>query len=160
MFKQLLLILALATPALAEDPPVVKLHVIPEVGYGVFLESDQVISADTSSYLFVRLPGFVLPSTRGTSTGAHVEFSPSKDGTGIQYTISSYTRVPLTDTLYTGALVRIAVGSGGSGGFDARATPFIGMKLATFAGRVPVSLEVEFLDNDRPVKAGLVLSWK
>ena len=159
MLKQLFLILALATPALAA--PAVEVHVKPEFGYGVFLEDDQIITpAGLPNYGFVRLPGFILPGVRGTSTGAHVEFSPSKNGSGLQYSISSYTRIPLTDTLYTGALIRVAVGSDGEGGFDARATPVIGMKLVTFAGRVPMSFEVEFLDNNRPVKAGLVFTWK
>ena len=169
MFKQLFpilaLILALATPAIAADSPTIELpielHVIPELGYGVFLADDQVITpAGLPNYFFVRLPGFVFPGLRNTSSGAHIEFSPSKSGPGVQYSISSYTRVPLTETLYTGALIRIAQGTGGTGGFDARATPIVGMKLATFGGRVAMSLEVEFLDNGRPIKSGLVLTWK
>ena len=166
-----------ASPTLAQDeddpPPKfdtsstragpVEFHVMPEIGVGVFLEDDQVIRAGgTDAFFLVRIPGLRFPGINGTVTGIQVEFSQTTAGAlGIQYDILSYTRTKIAGGAYTGANIRIVQGASEIGAaVDPRIMPVVGLKMWTVAERVPFFLEVEFLDNNRPLKASLIITWR
>lgn len=141
----------------------VEFHIVPEIGAGVFLEDDQVVSfPGTDAFFLFRLPGLQFPGWNQTVTGVQVELSDAPAGTkGVRYSILSYTRTKVVGPAYTGANVRIAQGASEVGTeLDARVMPVVGLRMLTIAERVPFFLEVEFLDNNRPVKASLILTWE
>ncbi len=181
--KTLLFALALlAAPAFAqeenppptiEDPPKVttksakagpiEFHIVPEIGAGVFLEDAQVVSfGGNDAFFLFRIPGLQFPGMNDTVTGIQVEISDAPPGVkGVKYDILSYTRTKIAGPAYTGANIRIAQGASELGAaFNARIMPVVGLRMWTVAEHVPFFLEVEFLDNNRPVKASLIITWE
>lgn len=146
----------------AEAGPV-KFEIVPEIGAGVFLQDSQTVSfGGTDAFFLFRLPGLQFPGMNQTVTGVQVEVSDASPGVkGVKYDILSYTRTKIAGPAYTGANVRIAQGSSETGAaLDARVMPVVGLRLLTISEHVPFFLEVEFLDNNRPVKASLILTWE
>lgn len=149
-------------PVAAKAGPI-AFHVVPEIGAGIFLEDDQVVSfGGTDGYILFRIPGLNFPGMNETVTGVQVELSQAPAGvTGVRYDILSYTRTKIAGPAYTGANIRIAGGTSETGAdLGARVMPMVGLRLWTISDHVPFFLEVEFLDTNRPVKAALVLTWE
>ena len=141
----------------------IEFHVVPELGAGVLLRDDQTINlSGTDGYFVVRLPGLIFPNWNGTTTGIQVEFSrvPGVEA-GIRYDILSYTRTKIAGPAYTGANIRIARGTSREGAeLSGRVMPIVGLRILTIAERVPVSIELELLDQDRPIKAAVYITWQ
>lgn len=177
----LLLVLALFAfchPALAQNEPddpqpkvtsreakigPIEFHVVPEIGVGVFLEDDQVVSfGGNDSYFIFRIPGLQFPGMNNTAAGVQVELSDAPPGSkGVKYDLVSYVRTKIAGPAFTGANIRIVRGGSELGAaIDARVMPVVGLRMWTIGGHVPFSLEVEFLDNNRPVKASLIITWE
>lgn len=174
LFLLLVAFLFLSAPALSQgDRPIVEMvtekagpiefHVIPEVGAGVLLRDDQVVSFDRSdAFVIVRIPGLRFPGWNETSTGLQLELSdtPGLDR-GIRYDIISYTRTKIAGPAYTGANVRFARGTTDIGTeLKARVMPVVGIRMFTIAEHVPCSLEIELFDDNRPFKAAMILTWE
>lgn len=139
----------------------VEFHVIPELGAGVFLQDNVIEFSKNTGFVMIRFPGLVLPNFNGTSSGLQFEFMNAPVGLGVEYSILSYTRTKVAGPMYTGGNIRIARGFSSEGAaFDAEVTAVIGLKLLTLGGHVPIKLEIELLEQDRPVKALLVLTWE
>lgn len=136
----------------------IEFHVIPEVGVGLLLQDDTIQFDSNMGFFMVRLPGLVLPNFNSTATGLQVELSTSP--LGVHYTFKSYTRTKLAGPMYAGGNVQIASGRSSSASFDADITAVIGLKLLTIAEHVPVNLEVELWENERPIKALLIITWE
>ena len=181
--KTLLFALALlAAPAFAQEekpPPTIEdspkvttksakagpieFHIVPEIGGGVFLEDDQVVNfGGNDAFFLFRIPGLRFPGMNNTVTGIQVELSDAPPGVvGVKYDILSYTRTKIAGPAYTGANIRIAQGASELGAtFNPRIMPVVGLRMWTVAEHVPFFLEVEFLDNNRPVKASLIITWE
>ncbi len=152
--------------AAAEDPPAqagpIDFHVVPAIGAGVFVEdSDAESSVTNNGYFLVRIPAFVFPQLNDASAGVQVELSNAPRLRGVDYSVLSYARVRLTRSAYAGANVRLFHGAWKTGAeFSPHATPVVGLRLLSIAGRVPVFLEAELFGDRRPVKAALILTWK
>ncbi len=141
----------------------VEFHVVPEIGVGIFLEDSQVVTfGGNDVYAMFRLPGLFFPKMNETTTGFMVEFSQTPVGTfGVRYDILSYTRTKIAGPAYTGVNIRIATGASEVGAeLSGRVMPVVGIRLMTIAEHVPVLFEVEFLDDNRPLKVMLVLTWE
>ena len=143
----------------------VTFHVVPELGAGVLLRDDQVIGFDASDGFFmVRIPGLRFPGWNQTVTGVQVEFTQAPTatpGAALRYDILSYTRTKVAGPMFTGANLRIARGTTDTGTeLGARVMPVVGVRMFTIAERVPFVLEVELFDQNRPVKALIIVTWK
>lgn len=141
----------------------IEFHVLPEIGVGLLLRDDQIISGSASGAFFiVRIPGLQFPGVNQTTTGIQVELtSPPAGVAGIRYDIVSYTRTKIAGPAYTGANIRIASGGSSLGAsFSAHVSPIVGIKILTIASHVPFFLEFEFLDTNKPVKASLIVTWE
>ena len=179
--RALLLALLLAgAPVVAQDEPAppeakpnvttksakagpIEFHVVPEIGVGIFLEDRQVVSFGGSDALFLfRIPGLLFPNMNETTTGIQVELSEAPPGIlGVKYQILSYTRTKIAGPAYTGINVRLVRGASELGAeLSARATAVVGLRMWTVAEHVPFFLEVEFLDDNRPLKASIIITWE
>ena len=141
----------------------IEFHVVPELGAGVFLEDSQVVSfGGTDAFFLFRIPGLIFPNWNGTETGFQVELSDAPPGTlGVRYSIMSYTRTKIAGPAYTGVNIRLARGASEIGAeFSAKATAVVGLRMWTIGGHVPFNLEVEFADDNRPLKAALIITWE
>ena len=147
----------LSASAYAQDPKPVDFHIVPAVGAGIFLEDSETKSVSNNGYFLVRVPGLVLPGFFDTSVGTQVELSKAPN---VEYSILSYARFSLTDHISAGANVRLWRGGEGRTEYAPRVTPVVGFRLLTVAGRVPLFLEAEFLDDQSPVKVALVVTWE
>lgn len=137
----------------------IQFHVVPEIGGGIFLQDNTIQLNSNMGFFMVRLPGLVLPNFNNTSTGFQVEFSAAS-ASGIRYTISSYSRTKLAGPMYAGGNIRIASGEGSQGSFDADVSAVVGIKLMTIGEHVPVNFEIELMENNRPVKALIIITWE
>lgn len=172
----LLAVVLLAAPAMGqEDPPApedeprvvsasakagpIEFHVLPEIGAGLSLNSEQIIDSDSDGFFIVRIPGLQFPGFNETTTGIAVELTAA-NGSGVRYDIVSYTRTKIAGPAYTGVNIRIATGTEDGAAFQTRAMPVIGLRLLTISEHVPFFLEIEFLDTNRPVKASLIITWE
>ena len=175
-----LVFVLLTAPAIAQDDPPppeeeprvvsasakagpIEFHVLPEIGVGLLLKDDQIItrgSASDSFFVF-RIPGLQFPGFNETTTGIQIEFSAPSGVAGIRYDIVSYTRTKIAGPAYTGANIRIAAGDSSLGAsFQTHVSPIIGIRFMTIAGHVPFFLEFEFLDTNKPVKASFIVTWE
>lgn len=141
----------------------IEFHVVPEIGAGIFLEDSDVVSfGGTDAFFLLRIPGLLFPNWNGTETGVQVELSDAPPGTlGLRYSILSYTRTKIAGPAYTGVNIRIARGASEAGAeFSAKVTAVVGLRMWTIGGHVPFNLEVEFADDNRPLKAALIITWE
>ncbi len=137
----------------------IQFHVLPEIGAGLSLNSEQIIDSDSDAFFMVRIPGLQFPGFNETTTGIAVELTAA-NGSGVRYDIVSYTRTKIAGPAYTGVNIRIATGTADGAAFQTRAMPVIGLRLLTISDHVPFFLEVEFLDTNKPVKASLIITWE
>lgn len=138
----------------------IQFHVMPEIGVGLLLSEDQSIRPDDAFFMF-RLPGLVLPNFNATSTGIQVQV------TGSKYSLLSYSRTKIAGPAYAGGNIQIATGSiNASSGeeegtsLDGDVMAVIGLKILTLFEKVPVKFEMELFENNRPVKALVILTWE
>ena len=147
-------------PDKSDDPALLEFHATPAVGFGVALSSD--IRSDLNRENFfglVRLPIFRLPNQADTTVGVQVEFSDGAPS-GTRYEVQGFVRLDLWNLLF-GSNIRLLDGTELQGTkYAFYATPVVGIKLATLAQRIPLTVEVEFLGDERPVKVVLVASWR
>ncbi len=169
-----LIVMLGAAQAFAQDDPEEKegtkigpvdFHVVPEIGAGVLLRDDQIIEFDASdAFVLFRIPGLRFPGWNETVTGLQIELTsvPSPaPGSALRYDIVSYTRTKIAGPAYTGANVRIAQGTTDTpADLGARVMPVIGIRMFTISEHVPFSFEVELFDQNRPVKAAIIITWQ
>ena len=140
-----------------EGPKQVDFHIIPAVGAGLFFEASGTAAVSNNGYFLVRVPAIVVPSFFDLSAGLQVEVSNAPN---IEYAVLNYARFNFTDHVYAGANVRFWRGGGGSTEYALRASPVVGFRLLTLGGHIPLFLEAEFLDDQSPVKAALIITWE
>ena len=147
----------LATAAFSQDSKPVDFHIVPALGAGIYLEDSETKPVSNNGFFLLRVPGLNLPSFFNASLGAQFELSKAPD---VEYAILSYARFNFTDHVSAGANVRLWRGGEGRTASALRVTPVVGFRLLTVAGRVPIFLEAEFLDDQSPVKVALIVTWE
>lgn len=163
--------MALAGSGLAEGRPQVQakvgpveFYVIPEIGAGLSLTEAQTIEiSPENAFVLIRIPGLKLPDFNDTATGVQVELSKvaGLDGVVARYEVVSYTRTKVAGPMFTGANIRVAIGTNDIGTkFDGRVMPVVGFEMLSFGGHVPISLEIELLAQSRPVRVALIVGWR
>ena len=145
----------LSAAAFAQKP--VDFHIVPAFGAGIYLEDAATKPVSNNGFFIVRVPGLILPGFFDTSVGMQVEFSRAPE---VEYAILSYARFSFTEHVSAGANVRLWRGGEGRTASALRVTPVVGFRLLTVAGRVPIFLEAEFLDDQSPVKVALIVTWE
>ena len=70
--------------------------------------------------------------------------------------VGGFARVELWQAFRVGANVRVY----DHDELSLLATPVVGWQLITLWDRIPLTLEVEFLDDRHPVKAAVLVTWR